>query len=160
MKLINYPLSLILLLGSVGVHAEIFKCEKNDGTVFYNDKPCPVAEKETKFDPIKDPKNGYVPSYEKSELINKNQFNQRQANVDNSVLKTIKVDEELSKDLPLDRNNDQTQPLNLLDTSTNNSATQDISAKNKDVGVIIDDPNSYVELPHEGFFEDYNNAQN
>ncbi len=41
--------------------AAIFKCINKKGDVYYNDKPCPVDNKETKLKNIKDPKNGYIP---------------------------------------------------------------------------------------------------
>ncbi len=41
--------------------AKIFKCVNKQGTVFYKDKPCPVYDKETEINAIKDPLNGYVP---------------------------------------------------------------------------------------------------
>lgn len=51
--------------------AEIFKCENIQGKVFYNEKPCPVNEKETELKPVKDPKNGYIPPtlIEKKETV-------------------------------------------------------------------------------------------
>jgi len=41
--------------------AAIFKCVNKKGDVYYNDKPCPENNKETKLKAVKDPKNGYVP---------------------------------------------------------------------------------------------------
>jgi len=41
--------------------AQIYKCENKSGKVFYNDKPCPVYEKETKIKAVKDPIKGYIP---------------------------------------------------------------------------------------------------
>lgn len=42
--------------------AEIFKCKKPSGEVFYNDKPCPVDDEETEMRAVKDPENGYIPA--------------------------------------------------------------------------------------------------
>ncbi len=56
---------LIVLFGPLGFmslsHAEIFKCTNEQGKVFYNDKPCPVTDKEKKIMAEKDVENGYVP---------------------------------------------------------------------------------------------------
>ena len=41
--------------------ATIFKCVNQQGSVYYNDKPCPKKDKETELKAIKDPKNGYIP---------------------------------------------------------------------------------------------------
>jgi len=49
------------LLFSAESHAAIYKCVKANSEVFYNDKPCPVADKETEFNSVKDPENGYIP---------------------------------------------------------------------------------------------------
>ena len=43
------------------VQAEIFKCTNTKGAVYYNDKPCPVVDKEKKMQSEKDVVNGYVP---------------------------------------------------------------------------------------------------
>lgn len=55
----------IMLLASqlvVGAaHAEIYKCTNKQGSVYYNDKPCPVEDDEKKINNEKDPVNGYVP---------------------------------------------------------------------------------------------------
>lgn len=42
------------------VQADIFKCVNQQGAVFYNDKPCPVEDKEIELLSVKDPKNGYI----------------------------------------------------------------------------------------------------
>jgi len=50
--------------------ASIFKCVNEQGAVFYNDKPCPIKDKETKFRSVKDPKNALnlrLPNSEKEE---------------------------------------------------------------------------------------------
>jgi hypothetical protein len=39
----------------------MFKCVSTKGDVFYNDKPCPVTEKETLIKADKAPKNAYIP---------------------------------------------------------------------------------------------------
>lgn len=41
--------------------AEIFKCTNTAGKVYYNDKPCPINQKEKKIRASKDPVNGYTP---------------------------------------------------------------------------------------------------
>ena len=41
--------------------AKIFKCINQKGSVYYKDKPCPVLDKETELQAVKDPKNGYIP---------------------------------------------------------------------------------------------------
>jgi len=55
-------------------HANIFKCINKKGDVYYNDKPCPVTDKETKLKNIKDPKSKYIPKpfIEKKEVDEEN----------------------------------------------------------------------------------------
>ncbi len=53
-------LAVSFLLIPLKVSAEIYKCENSKKEIFYNDKPCPVLDKETEISAIKDPKNGYV----------------------------------------------------------------------------------------------------
>ncbi len=43
------------------VSASIFKCENQQGEVYYHDKPCPVIDNETEMNHEKDVKNGYAP---------------------------------------------------------------------------------------------------
>lgn len=50
------------LLITEQVHAEIFKCVDVNAKVFYNDRPCPVKQIESKVKAVKDPENGYVPA--------------------------------------------------------------------------------------------------
>lgn len=52
--------------------AEIFKCTNEQGAVFYNDKPCPVKDKEKKFNSVKDPKNGYIQEKPQNKKITEN----------------------------------------------------------------------------------------
>ncbi len=52
-----------LLFAPTLTNAAIFKCINKKGDVYYNDKPCPINNKETKLKNIKDPKNGYIPKY-------------------------------------------------------------------------------------------------
>ncbi len=49
------------LLFTGSVQAEIYKCVNAEGGTFYNDKPCPKTDEETKLKAAKDPKNGYIP---------------------------------------------------------------------------------------------------
>ena len=49
------------MLTSNPAQASIFKCVNQQGSVYYNDKPCPEKDKETQLKAIKDPKNGYIP---------------------------------------------------------------------------------------------------
>ena len=41
--------------------ATIFKCDNTEGATFYNDKPCPKIDVETKLKAVKDPVGGYIP---------------------------------------------------------------------------------------------------
>jgi len=50
--------SVLLMPSKAG--AEIYKCENIKKEIFYNDKPCPVLDKETEIAAVKDLKNGYV----------------------------------------------------------------------------------------------------
>lgn len=52
---------LMPLLISVKAQATIYKCVKANSDVYYNDKPCPVADVETELSSVKDPVNGYIP---------------------------------------------------------------------------------------------------
>lgn len=55
----NFRLLLCVgLMFPIGLaQAEIYKCEKSNGKVYYNDKPCPKDLKETTFKNAKDPLN-------------------------------------------------------------------------------------------------------
>lgn len=44
--------------------ANIFKCTNEKGAVYYNDKPCPVKNKQKKIKAEKDVVNGYQPKFE------------------------------------------------------------------------------------------------
>jgi len=44
------------------VSAEIFKCVNTKGATYYNDMPCPKSNEETKIRGVKDPKGGFIPS--------------------------------------------------------------------------------------------------
>jgi len=68
------------LLFSAESHAAIYKCVKANSEVFYNDKPCPVADKETEFNSVKDPENGYIPS-----LIENGQISLDDIKIDKSL---------------------------------------------------------------------------
>ncbi|MEE9351254.1 MAG: hypothetical protein V3U78_03250 [Thiotrichaceae bacterium] len=60
----NSVLFIVLLLQTImmtSVNAEIFKCTNGAGEVYYNDKPCPVLDKEKKMRSEKDVANGYAP---------------------------------------------------------------------------------------------------
>jgi len=54
-------LALLACLPALQVQAEIYKCVNKQGKTFYNDKACPIYDKETKIKAVKDPKNGYIP---------------------------------------------------------------------------------------------------
>lgn len=41
-------------------NADIYKCESEDGVTFYQEKPCPVKDKQTEMAAVKDPKGGYI----------------------------------------------------------------------------------------------------
>ena len=41
--------------------AQIYKCVNTQEKVFYNDKPCPVTQLQSKMKSVKDPKNGFIP---------------------------------------------------------------------------------------------------
>ena len=51
--------SFLMLVGEV--QATIYKCVNLQGNTYYNDKPCPRIDDETKFKAVKDPVNGYIP---------------------------------------------------------------------------------------------------
>ena len=55
----NFRLLLCVgLMFPIGLaQAKIYKCEKSNGKVYYNDKPCPKNLKETTFENAKDPLN-------------------------------------------------------------------------------------------------------
>jgi hypothetical protein len=48
----------------VSVNAEIFKCTNKKGNIYYNDKPCPIDNKEKIMQNEKDVLNGYVPKFD------------------------------------------------------------------------------------------------
>lgn len=51
----------VFLLIAPIAEAKIYKCVNIDNKVFYNDKPCPVLDKETEINAVKDPLGGYIP---------------------------------------------------------------------------------------------------
>ena len=59
------------------VQAGIFKCTNQQGAVFYNDKPCPVKDKEKVLRSVKDPKSVYIP---KPLKIEANDVNKKESN--------------------------------------------------------------------------------
>lgn len=67
MKKIWYILAVIAFTLSSGVNAQkgIFKCVNKEGATYYNDKPCPKQDEQTKFKAVKDPVNGYIPDVSK-----------------------------------------------------------------------------------------------
>ncbi|MCF6190055.1 MAG: DUF4124 domain-containing protein [Cocleimonas sp.] len=48
--------------------AEIFKCVNTKGDTYYNDMPCPKSNEETKIEGVKDPKGGFIPSLNATNL--------------------------------------------------------------------------------------------
>ena len=60
---IFYSISLVMtsVFINTAAHAAIFKCVNKQGATYYNDKPCPVSNKETLMRAAKDPKGGYIP---------------------------------------------------------------------------------------------------
>ncbi len=67
----NYVKSFLIILGLFSwatTQAEIFKCTNANGAVYYNDKPCPVKDKQKTMKAEKDVVNGYVP---KIKVMNK-----------------------------------------------------------------------------------------
>ncbi|WP_299876456.1 DUF4124 domain-containing protein [uncultured Cocleimonas sp.] len=50
--------------------AAIFKCVNEQGATFYNDKPCPKENVETKMKAVKAPKDPYIPQDIKTVNIN------------------------------------------------------------------------------------------
>lgn len=46
-----------LVLITSSAQASIYKCVNQQGAVYYNDKPCPIKNKETKLKAVKDPTN-------------------------------------------------------------------------------------------------------
>lgn len=78
-------LAVSFLLMPLKATADIYKCENSKNEIFYNDKPCPVLDKETEFSAVKDPKNGYVfPAFvvdkNKEALIKQKNIKTTQAN--------------------------------------------------------------------------------
>ncbi len=55
---IGLALSSQVVVADKKQEASIFKCINNQGSVYYNDKPCPVKDKETRIHAVKDPVNG------------------------------------------------------------------------------------------------------
>ncbi len=51
----------------VSAQAEIFKCTNPSGAIYYNDKPCPVNDKQKTMKAEKDVVNGYQPKFEKND---------------------------------------------------------------------------------------------
>jgi len=56
----------------LNTQAEIFKCTNLKGAVYYNDKPCPINNKEQKIKAQKDVVNGYAPTKRKVSVGSQN----------------------------------------------------------------------------------------
>lgn len=56
-----YMVGVLFLSITPIVEAKIYKCVNIENKVFYNDKPCPILDKETKINAVKDPVGGYIP---------------------------------------------------------------------------------------------------
>lgn len=61
MKIYIRILVLIPLFFIAEAQATIYKCVKKNADVYYNDKPCPVSDKESQLKSVKDPIGGYIP---------------------------------------------------------------------------------------------------
>lgn len=75
-KLLFHMGLLIFAMPIMESHAEIFKCTNKNGDIYYNDKPCPVLDKEKKMNHIEDIKNGYVPVVPSNKQIRETQKKQ------------------------------------------------------------------------------------
>lgn len=51
---------LVPLLFSVSAQSAIYKCVNESSEVYYNDKPCPIKDKESQIQAVKDPVNPYI----------------------------------------------------------------------------------------------------
>jgi len=54
-------LTLVHLIFSATAQATIYKCINAKAEVYYNDKPCPLNDKESEIKAVKDPEGGYIP---------------------------------------------------------------------------------------------------
>lgn len=82
-------LGLVLMtnvINTQAVYATIYKCEKSNGTVYYNDKPCVSDDVETELKHVKPSKNISIAKTMDSEKAE----NSKNASTDTSIDKFIK----------------------------------------------------------------------
>lgn len=84
-KIILSLCSLVLVPFLTGEsQAQIYKCTNSNNKIVYNDKPCPVKDKEQEFNAVKDPVNGYIPpTYVE---LDSNQINENGVSINNTSL--------------------------------------------------------------------------
>ena len=113
----NALLTLVsLIVISSSAHATIFKCVNTQGAIYYNDKPCPKDNEETKIKATKDPKGGY-----KSFYANKDEKNKTSSS--GSIRKNEKNGTKKAKDIK------KPSRAKGQDASNNHAVTSSESAK-------------------------------
>lgn len=124
MKKINLIRSLsvlALIILSNQASANIFKCEKSNGKVYYHDKPCPVLDKETEIRAEKDVENGYVPPKfvkEEKEKARRSESSQAKSVIDVSKKNEKKSKEEkVGNSSSIESNSSGTVSMGMLPVS-------------------------------------------
>lgn len=102
--------------------AAIFKCVNSQEEVYYNDKPCPVNDKETELKAVKDPTNVYIPTYQKenSEELEPD----GPTRIGRKLIKNIgKDNKEREEEKTLDSGADETKDKDDKSTTTSTSSS-------------------------------------
>ena len=117
----------INLLLSTSAQAQIYKCTNFEGAVYYNDKPCPIKDREKKIKATKDVVNGYVPGISTNLSKDlKTRIETKEKNTKNNELHKSKKDVKNNKQTKKSTTNDSKQKT--LDKSISD---KEVSATSK-----------------------------
>jgi len=112
----------------INTHAEIYKCTNTKGAVYYNDKPCPVKDKQKTMKAEKDVANGYVPETKKPNINANKPLNREEL----SVKPTNKM-REANKLRDKEQGNNQSLASFNGNSSSKTKTTQKNTSRSSDV---------------------------
>ena len=127
------------LLISQSAHAKIFKCVNQEGTVFYKDQPCPVYDKETEMNAVKDPVG--IPArtfynFEKDN-ISENVERNREENVLSLNIDKDKDKEQQAQGMSVGTLDDKETSKLLKDNDSDNSVSDTVLPSNT---IVLENP--------------------
>ena len=145
------------LLIPIEAQASIYKCVNAKAEVYYNDKPCPLNDKESKIKAVKDPEGGYIPpKFVADPVVNPSKgivvgsSSEKKANsIGNkkSESSTSNSSNSSSSSSNSSSNNDNSADSSNSDyeTASSNSTTNNVNRSKEPVKNVID---------HEGYYKD------